>query len=292
MAWLVKSELNGAPLTQEQYEKETLMLPRGKQRYASLYETLYYLQDIDLIVILACRIRNIEIPELFCISHEEALYIKSECNVDEAHRKLNSLFDDEIRKDGCSRRYRFNVVKYPLKDISNALLDGHNSPDKQTTTTDFLRIQKSILSLQNAYASDVLACIDEKDKKGYLWFTASFRPRYNEICKEFTDPRDEIERMVNEDVSFNGTIKNIIGDVPNDTYLCGRKIPGIILELEGNKQIIRKEKWFVPAVSARQLVMCLDEEKKRYLRNAFIYWIHKKNGDEYTDDTIDMYYKS
>lgn len=75
MAWLVKSEINGAPLTQEEYEKETLMLPRGMERYASLYETLCYIQDIDVIVILVCKVRSIEIPELFCITHEEAIVI-------------------------------------------------------------------------------------------------------------------------------------------------------------------------------------------------------------------------
>lgn len=294
MAWLVKSELTGDPLTQEEYEKETLKLPRGMERYASLYETLYYLQDIDLIVILVCKVRNIEIPELFCISHEEAISIGNNRDDDKSYRTLTTFFNDETRKDGFSRRYRFNQSKFPLNDIVSAFFYGDDSQDKKEVVKDFKRIHENILILQQAYASEVLACMDENNKKGYLWFTASFRPCYNKIVSELINPRDAISLITKEKVSFDEKILGIVQDrfPVDDSFLNGKKIPAIILELEKEGQLIRKDKWFTASVSARNLIMGLNEEKKKYIRNIFIEWVFQKSGIPYTDETLNTYFKS
>jgi hypothetical protein len=294
MAWLVKSEVNGAPLTQEEYEKETLKLPHGKEKYASLYEHLEYLYDIDEIAILVSKIRNVGIPELFCTSHDLAGRMYQDGDAQWSYRMLTTFFIDENRKDSCSSRYRFNDFRYPLRDIITALLHDYDSEDNSASALIFTEVHNNILTLQKAYASEIFASIDEKDKEAYYQLMCSFRCRYEKITDELITPRDLISSFTFEDMSLSSNIKQMGkgSSTDSNSLLCGKRIPEIILELEQEKQLLRKEEWFIASVSAKQLVMGLDEERKRYLRKAFREWIHKQNGGEYTEDTIDMYYKS
>lgn len=304
MAWLLRSEVNGLPLSGEEFIDEVLRLPGGKQKLAVLYEHLVYLQNIDMIVLLVCMIQEREAPSLFCISDEEVSSFPELFDRDQAIDGIVHHFKDEKTSDGYTKWMKFATPVFPINSIIGLLMNTSTLGNKEYKLRPFSEVYKDVRSIQETLASDLFYSFDEYNKKAYLHLLGMLKPIYHSICDQFITPLNllgkqqiENEKLVQEvykdffgEELYSKLRKKHVNEdegIEKDKYLAEKRIPGIILELERSKLLIRQESYFITAVSGRALNRALNYDQKIILRNVFEEWIfNPKTHKKYSKKSI------
>lgn len=310
MAWLLKSEVNGSPLGGEEFIDEVLRLPGGKQKLAVLYEHMVYLQNIDMIVLIVCMIHKRKTPSLFCISDEEVSNFTKIFDRDHAIDGLAHHFKDKETSDGFIKWMKFATPVFPMNSIIDLLINTSTLHNRKYKLPLFSKVYKDVRNIQEALASDLFYSFDEHDKKAYLYLLGLFKPIYHSICDQFITPQElmrkqqiENEKLVQEihkdffgEELYNKLRKKHTNEdesFESGKYLAGKKIPEIILELERAEHLIRKERYFIPAISSWALHNELNYNQKMLLRNVFEEWIYNpKTYDKYSKNTIKQVLKN
>ena len=282
MAWLLKSEIDGRGVSGEEYIKELLPLPRGRERIAITYENLIFLNHLDLVVMHMHFFKECECPPLFCFSKSEIDFFKDNYQGSESFEEVSKILKDTVQPDGSTKWFKISRPKHSLNTFIDVLLNVPTDKGRSFIEENMEKLHQTILKLQNSIASEFIYFSDKTDKKSYSALLKPLKYIYFDYLKNIYEPYQLL----------NKSRRNNIDEVNTNTQNDDSDTSKILKKLQDTGYIEKIEDFYLPLVPLAELFRDYPKEERHKLKYVCQRWIrNRKTKEPYAMITIKQYIK-